>query len=212
MIFFPGGVTILGGQDPIVHMKEPNVDFSLTDFDFAVYDCQTGQLSVFNSSPGHRILQERYHFTPGRGGNLSFRITSDLIHLEVADAVIEEALKSFPVDGKEVGIALTELLDNAMRVAHDRSQTQEIEIGLLYVPGFGMFLSVTDQLGRLNLDALPDSFLDAAGDTSREVHGRGLLIIAALMQWIAENPCEQGEGYKEMLIKIPLLKGDNQHV
>jgi len=73
-----------------------------------------------------------------------------------------------------------------------------------YRSTFGMFLSVTDELGRLNLEELPGSFLDESGEVSLECHGRGLLIIAELMEWLAYNPCATDEGCKEILICVPM--------
>lgn len=185
-----------------------NSHFEVTfdNFDFAVYDCATGMLEYVDSHAQKRVLEERYEFIPGRGGCLSFTATSDIRHLALIEAVVSDAVKHLPLDHADVGISVSEIVHNAMKVAEERSEHKDIQIGLLYVPGIGMFLSISDQLGRLNLDALPDSFLDESGNVSLETHGRGLMIVGELMEMVAYNPCESGDGFKEILLQIPMRK------
>ena len=205
LISLPGGLTILGGTTPILKQgHNEHVDLLLEDFDFASYDVQTGVLTITNSQPQVRVFHEQYHFTQGKAGSLYFNVGSDMEHLALIEAVVSNVVKDFPVDEAKVGIVLTELIHNAMQVAEERSQHKDIQVALLYVPTFGMFLSVTDELGRLNLEELPGSFLDESGEVSLECHGRGLLIIAELMEWLAYNPCATDEGCKEILICVPM--------
>jgi|GEM_PF-4322317 len=207
IIFLSGGVSILGGKEQIYASgRNERIELTISDFDFVMYDVHSNTFRIIDSNPGIRKLHERYHFTPNRAGCLLFSVESDLENLELVDAAIEDALKNFPVNQVDVGITLSEIIYNAMQVAAERSHKKDIQVSLLYIPNFGLFLSVTDQLGRFNLEDLPASFLDAVGNPSLAEHGRGLLIIAELMEWVAYNPCGDDEGYKEILIRIPMTK------
>ncbi len=198
----PGGVVILSGEQVINSFSCDGVSLNIGEADFFELNPATGEVKQYFGKSSS-IRKGEFSFNPDQTGCFFFNISSDFKNLALADQYVETAVRNLQVDHANVGIALSEILNNAMQEAEKNSLLHDLEVSVLYLSDFKVLLiGVTDDLGRIDVEKLRLSFLDAEGQVSVADHGRGLAIVSKLMK--ALGICPSDDGTKQVFFLVPI--------
>lgn len=203
----PGEVYIIGGSQRIIDqfdLEKVRVTFGGAD----IYELNPETGMVKEIMPQQRVLEcTQFFLDPERAASLYFDIRCDFSKMQKIDEYIDQILQAMPVvDLGDAEISAAEIVHNAIKAAADDVQERMIQVSLLSIPEFSVLLiSITDDLGRLNLDNIKLGFSDQTEAELMLDHGRGLKIVAHLMAGLGYNPAN--DGYKEIFFFVPLRKG-----
>jgi anti-sigma regulatory factor (Ser/Thr protein kinase) len=207
--FLPGGIVILGGRKKIINQFNPQcASLNIGEAECYELDLATGSIKCFTKKS--TVVNTEFVFDPKKTASFFFDVHSSYENLATAVTYIERAISKLPVDSIDLEISASELIHNAIKEATKDGRNHTLHISMLYIPDESMLMiGISDDLGRLNLEAVNMSFENANGQLNESCCGRGLATVGKLMSVLGYNPSDNG--YKEMFFFVPIQCTNDNH-